>query len=64
MRWSPGGLVLSSPDAQGNVTPEQHPSGMPLKESLTKDQMFEELKISYKLLRLVLVQLAMARRLT
>ena len=57
MKWSQGGVVFSGSDAQGKPLPEPHPSGVLLKDSLTKEQLFEELKISHKMLSLMAVQL-------
>ena len=54
--WGPEDPVQSAPDGLGNTSHEPHPSGVLLKDSMSKEDLVEELKISHKLLGLVLLQ--------
>ena len=54
--WGPEGPVQSAPDGLGNSSYGLHPSGVLLKDSMSKDKLVEEIKISHKMLGLVLLQ--------
>ena len=54
--WNRAGLVQTEPDAEGRTRPATHPENTLLRDSLSKEHIAEELKITLKQLDLVSLQ--------